>query len=134
MMNSPGSGIVGYNLQAAVYTDSHIIVAHEVINAPIDRRLLRPMAMKAKQQLSAEGDAPIRATTGVKNFSPASRQALPPMSQRQIPPARTSSVEVNSGTSPRTMNTNVPQVSGRSIALRVPRPTSKSGATGHRPA
>jgi transposase len=59
-MKSRGSGIVGYNVQAAVDTDSHIIVAHEVTNAPIDRRQLSPMAVKAKQQLSVEGSTSIK--------------------------------------------------------------------------
>jgi hypothetical protein len=31
-MKSRGGGIVGYNLQAAVDTDHHLIVTHEVTN------------------------------------------------------------------------------------------------------
>lgn len=41
----------GYNLQAAVETQSHLIVAHEVVNTPSDRRQLQSMAQAAKQAL-----------------------------------------------------------------------------------
>jgi len=33
-----GTGVVGYNLQAAVDPDTHIVVAHEVINLSQQRR------------------------------------------------------------------------------------------------
>ena len=36
-MMSRGTGIVGYNVQTAVDTQHHLIVAHEVINAGSDR-------------------------------------------------------------------------------------------------
>jgi transposase len=42
-----GTGVVGYNLQAAVDTDSHIIVAHEVINLSHDRTSLATMGRQA---------------------------------------------------------------------------------------
>jgi transposase len=53
-MKSRGSGIVGYNVQTAVDVDSHLIVAHEVTNAGIDRHQLHSMAMQAKAILDAE--------------------------------------------------------------------------------
>lgn len=56
-MKSRGSGIVGYNVQAAVDVETHLIVVHDVTNAGIDRRQLSPMARKAKQLLD---DAPIQ--------------------------------------------------------------------------
>ncbi|MET3826598.1 transposase [Sphingomonas sp. PvP055] len=43
-----GTGQVGYNLQAAVDTDSHIIVAHEVINLGHDRTSLANMGEQAR--------------------------------------------------------------------------------------
>jgi transposase len=41
----------GYNLQTAVDTDSHLIVAHEVVSDVTDQRQLKPMAEAAVQAL-----------------------------------------------------------------------------------
>jgi len=49
-----GSGVVGYNVQAAVDTEHHLIVAHEVINVGNDRAQLASMSKKAKAVLGAE--------------------------------------------------------------------------------
>jgi len=46
-----GSGVVGYNVQAAVDTEHHLIVAHEVINVGNDRGQLAEMSRKAKDAL-----------------------------------------------------------------------------------
>ena len=35
-----GSGVVGYNVQAAVETDHHLIVAHDVVQSGSDRAQL----------------------------------------------------------------------------------------------
>ena len=53
-MNTRGSGIVGYNVQAAVDTKHHLIVAHEVSNVGTDRRHLTPMAKEARAAIGAE--------------------------------------------------------------------------------
>ena len=50
-----GTGMVGYNVQTAVDTEHHLIVAHEVTNLGHDRTLLKPMADKAKDAMG--GDA-----------------------------------------------------------------------------
>src|ERR1700726_3156771 len=44
-----GTGIVGYNVQTAVDTKYHLIVAHEVTNAGHDRTQLVPMGVSARQ-------------------------------------------------------------------------------------
>lgn len=44
-----GTGLVGYNLQAAVDTGSHIIVAHKVINLSHDRTSLANMGQQARE-------------------------------------------------------------------------------------
>jgi transposase len=49
-----GSGVVGYNVQTAVDTEHHLIVAHEVTNIVVDRTLLSPMARQAKAAMGAE--------------------------------------------------------------------------------
>jgi len=49
-----GSGVVGYNVQVAVDTENHLIVAHEVTNIGTDRAQLANMASQAKEALGAE--------------------------------------------------------------------------------
>ena len=49
-----GSGMVGYNVQAAVDTTNHLIVAHEVTNVGTDQSQLANMANQAKAALEAE--------------------------------------------------------------------------------
>ena len=44
-----GTGLVGYNLQAAVDADTHIVVAHEVINLSHDRTSLASMGEQARE-------------------------------------------------------------------------------------
>jgi len=48
------SGLVGYNAQCAVDTETHIIVAHDVTNKGFDRDQLSPMAVAAKAALGRD--------------------------------------------------------------------------------
>jgi len=48
-----GTGTVGYNVQAAVDAEHHLIVAHDVTNTGHDRAELSAMASKAKDALGA---------------------------------------------------------------------------------
>src|SRR6201987_3307407 len=49
-----GSGVVGYNVQDAVETEHHLIVAHEVTNSGSDRAQMANMAKQAKAVLKSE--------------------------------------------------------------------------------
>lgn len=49
-----GAGVVGYNVQAAVDTEHHLIIAHDVTNIVTDRTLLSPMARLAKEAMAVE--------------------------------------------------------------------------------
>jgi transposase len=54
MMKAGGGSEVGYNVQTAVDEKHHMIAAHEVTNATIDRRQLGHIAKQAKVALGAE--------------------------------------------------------------------------------
>jgi transposase len=56
-MKNRDGGIVGYNVQTAVDAKHHLIVAHEVVTAGIDRDQLTPMA------------EPARAATGIDDLT-----------------------------------------------------------------
>ena len=49
-----GTGMVGYNVQASVDTEHHLIVAHEVVNEGHDRSQLTPMAQQTKATLQTD--------------------------------------------------------------------------------
>lgn len=55
-MNSAGkgTGTVGYNVQTAVDTKHHMIVAHEVTNIGHDRGQLTDMSERARQAIGAK--------------------------------------------------------------------------------
>src|SRR5271168_1835084 len=49
-----GSGMVGYNVQSAVDTTHHLIVAHEVTNVGTDRSQLSNMAEQARTEIGSQ--------------------------------------------------------------------------------
>lgn len=49
-----GTGIVGYNVQAVVDAEQHLIIAHEVVNEGHDRTQLAPMSRQAKDAIGAD--------------------------------------------------------------------------------
>ena len=73
-----GTGIVGYNVQTAVDTKHHLIVAHEVTNVGHDRTQL-VVDGQAGAQCDGKGRAdrrlPIAATSTARRFWSATRPA-----------------------------------------------------------
>lgn len=61
-----GTGMVGYNVQVAVDTQHHLLVAHEVINLGHDRTQLAPMSRLTKESLGAN-DLTVLADRGYFN-------------------------------------------------------------------
>jgi transposase len=53
-MKTRGTGIVGYNVQTAVDTKHHLIVAHEVTNTGTDRDQLSSMAKQARTAMGTQ--------------------------------------------------------------------------------
>jgi transposase len=53
-MKTGGKGIVGYNVQTAVDSEHHLIVAHEVTNKGSDRAQLSSMSQQAKDVLAVD--------------------------------------------------------------------------------
>ncbi len=53
-MKSRGTGVVGYNLQSAVDSKHHLIIAHDVSNVGSDRSQLSPMAKQAKSVMGTK--------------------------------------------------------------------------------
>ena len=53
-MKTRGTGIVGYNVQTAVDTKHHLIVAHDVVNTGTDRNQLSRMAQQACEAMATE--------------------------------------------------------------------------------
>lgn len=49
-MKTGGTGIVGYNVQTAVDSRHHLIVAHEVVHDGVDRNQLSAMATLAQTE------------------------------------------------------------------------------------
>ena len=53
-MNSRGSGMVGYNVQSAVDSQHHLIIAHEVTNVGSDQAQPVKMGKQAKAVLGRD--------------------------------------------------------------------------------
>ncbi len=53
-MKTRGTGMVGYNVQAAVDAKHHLIATHEVTNNGVDRDQLSSMAKQAREAMGAK--------------------------------------------------------------------------------
>ena len=61
-----GTGIVGYNVQTAVDTKHHMIVAHDVTNVGHDRGQLSAMAVRARDAVGKIAHTHVRGTSALK--------------------------------------------------------------------
>src|ERR1700719_4640244 len=68
--SSKDTGMVGYNVQAVVEAQHHLIVAHEVTNIGADRSQLSTMAKQAQEGRACAHlrRSPIAATSKAKRF------------------------------------------------------------------
>ena len=119
-----GSGVVGYNVQAAVDAKHHLIVTHEVTNEGNDRAQLSKMATApkrrwARSKMEAVADRgyfnspEIKACTEDAGITPLVPK---PMTSGARP--RVASASSTSSTSPRTTSTSVRRASAPSTASR----------------
>jgi transposase len=81
--SAKGTAMVGYNVQAAVDTKNHLIVAHEITNNGNDRAQLSPMALAARDAmgtglLTAIADRGYYSGPGLKACEDAGIAALVP--------------------------------------------------------
>jgi len=61
--NRRGASVVGYNMQVAVDTQHHLIVAYQVTNVIVDRTLLAPMLHKMFNRAVARHAASVSPTS-----------------------------------------------------------------------
>ena len=91
-MKAQGEGIVGYNVQTAVDTKHHLIVAHEVTNDGVDRNQLTNMAKQARtgtgtEQLTVLADRGYYKSEEILNCHEARITAIVPKSITSNAPA-----------------------------------------------
>lgn len=83
MRQASGLNLPCYNLQTAVESDSHLIVAHAITNEANDQRQLQPMAEAASKALQTPSRQwPTRATPMASRLPHSASRQSPPMSRQ----------------------------------------------------
>ncbi len=132
-----GSGIVGYNVQAAVDTQHHLIVAHEVTNVGSDRRQLKRMSEYAREALGSQDSPcwPIAATTAARRSRPATMPGSCRWCRRcslRTARPKVATTRATSSTSLSAMRSVARPASMRSAGSRASRKAWRSISTGRR--
>ena len=120
-MKNRDGGIVGYNVQAAVDAEHHLIVAHEVVTDGIDRDQLAPMAEQARDAtgidaLTVVADRGYFKSEQIRQCEEVGITPIVPKPLTSNAGAEGASTNATSSTSPATMSTAAPRASGRSSA------------------
>ncbi|WP_341648207.1 IS1182 family transposase [Thauera humireducens] len=89
-MKTRGTGIVGYNVQTAVETKNHLIVAHEVTNDGLDRDQLSTMGKQARKAMKLDFLTAIadRAISRARRSSPVTKPVSCRLFRRALRPAQ----------------------------------------------
>jgi hypothetical protein len=111
------TGIVGYNVQIAVDTQHHLIVAHEVTNVGTDRHHLANMARQARDEMAVEtlevvADRGYYDGEEIRACEEADITVALPKPMLQAPKLLAASANRTSSMSPPTMFIAVPPASG----------------------
>ena len=111
------TGIVGYNVQTAVDTEHHLIVAHEVTNVGTDRHQLANMAEQARDEMGIEtldavADRGYYDGEEIKACEEAGITVTLPKPLTPAPKPRAASASRTSSMSPRMTSIAVPPASG----------------------
>ena len=118
-----GTGVVGYNVQAAVDAKHHLIVAHEVTNVGSDRAQLSKMAGAAreamgKHRLQAIADRGYFSGPEILACTEVGITPLVPKPMTRMLRPRADSARTTSFTSPRMISISARRMSARSFASR----------------
>jgi hypothetical protein len=116
-----GTGMVGYNVQAAVDAQHHLIVAHEVTNVGSDRAQLTKMAIAAqeamdKRRLQVLADRGYFSSPEIKTCTEAGITPLVPKPMTSNAKAEGRFSRPTSSTSPRMTSISARPGSGLSTA------------------
>jgi hypothetical protein len=133
--SAKGTAFVGYNVQKAVDTKNHLIVAHEITNSGSDRSQLSQIALAAreamgKHKFKAIADRGYYSGVELKACDDAGIAAIVPKPRHRTQEQQVASTDPTSSTSPAMMNTSVPQGNAPYTVTQVTRKECRCVPTG----